>query len=426
MEALMNGTMIRDNHYDVAILGAGYAGLMAALHLRGTRGKPLRVALVNADDHFVERARLQETVARPVAARIPSIAALVAGTGIDFIQGRVASFDADTRRVGVVTEAGLRVIAFDRAVYALGSRTDVEAVPGVEIHAYRLDAGDDPRAAAALRARLNDHAARPLCVIIVGGGVTAIEAAGEIKAHAPQTEVTMISRSRCGAFKGAKVQLALRAELYRLGVSMMEHETVTEVQAGGVMTTSGRMIAADVTVWCGGLRSGPLARMAGLATDPSGRIFTDPQLRSITHPHVFAVGDAAHPVAPTGAPYRMSVLAALTSGAYVAEVIANAMADAQNEQVHRPFSFSTFGQGVAVGRSGIGFPAFPDDRQRWFVIGGRSGFHLRNLFVWFSTYILKNERKHPGFFSFIWSGQRRVSWQRANDAMQRLRPAQQA
>src|SRR6266571_5294744 len=97
--------------------------------------------------------------------------------------------------------------------------------------------------------------------------------------------------------------------------------------------------AGAATVWAGGLRAGPLARAAGLATDPRGRIFTDPQLRSISHPHIFAVGDAAHPIAPTGAPYRMSVLAALTSGAYAAEAIL----DAQGPQGHRPFSFSTFG-----------------------------------------------------------------------------------
>src|ERR1041385_2663177 len=94
MEAIMNGTMIRDSHYDVAILGAGYAGLMAALHRGGSRQKPLRVALVNAEDHFVERARLQESIVRPVAPRIPSIAALVAGTGTDFIQGQIASLAA--------------------------------------------------------------------------------------------------------------------------------------------------------------------------------------------------------------------------------------------------------------------------------------------------------------------------------------------
>ncbi len=418
----MNGTMIRDSQYDVAILGAGYAGLMAALHLGGSRRKPLRIALVNADDQFVERARLQESVARPVAPRIPSIATLVAGTGIEFIQGQVASLDANARRVDVATASGQRGITFDRAIYALGSRTDVEAVPGIKEHAYRLDAGEGSRSAAALRARLNENAGRPLRIVVVGGGVTAIEAAGEIKARAPQIEVAMISRSRCAAFKGPRIEHALRTELDRLGIAIIDHETVAEVQAGGIVTAAGRTIMADVIVWSGGLRSGPLARDAGLATDPRGRVFTDPQLRSISHPHIFAVGDAAHPIAPTGAPYRMSVLAALTSGAYVAEVIN----DAQNRKDHRPFSFSTFGQGIAVGRSGIGFPAFPDDQHRWFVIGGRTGFHTRNLFVWFSTYLLKNERKHPGFFSWIWSGQRRVSWQRANDAMQRLSPVQPA
>src|SRR5258705_13362180 len=115
-------------------------------------------------------------------------------------------------------------------------------------------------------------------------------------------------------------------------------------------------------------------------------------LRSISHPYIFAVGDAAHPIAPTGAPYRMSVLAALTSGAYVADLIL----DAGNPNEQRPFSFSTYGQGIAIGRSGVGFLAFPDDRQRFFMIGGRSGYHMRNLFVWFSTYLLKLERKHPG------------------------------
>jgi NADH dehydrogenase len=35
--------------YDVAILGAGYAGLMAALRLGG-KSKTLRVVLINASD----------------------------------------------------------------------------------------------------------------------------------------------------------------------------------------------------------------------------------------------------------------------------------------------------------------------------------------------------------------------------------------
>jgi NADH:ubiquinone reductase (H+-translocating) len=67
--------------YDVVILGAGYAGLMAALRLSRKRRK-LRIALVSASDRFLERVRLQESIVAPVAARIPSISAFLAGTNI--------------------------------------------------------------------------------------------------------------------------------------------------------------------------------------------------------------------------------------------------------------------------------------------------------------------------------------------------------
>jgi NADH dehydrogenase FAD-containing subunit len=69
------------------------------------------------------------------------------------------------------------------------------------------------------------------------------------------------------------------------------------------------------------LRRAPLARTAGIATDPQGRIFVDPHPRSISHPRIHAVGDAAHPIAPTGAPYRISAFAALISGAYAAGAV---------------------------------------------------------------------------------------------------------
>ena len=79
-------TITKPNRYDVVILGAGYAGLMAALRFGRAKVKVGRVAL-NADDHFVERIRLQETIAQPIASRIPTIRSLLVGT-VDFIRGR--------------------------------------------------------------------------------------------------------------------------------------------------------------------------------------------------------------------------------------------------------------------------------------------------------------------------------------------------
>jgi NADH dehydrogenase FAD-containing subunit len=256
------------------------------------------------------------------------------------------------------------------------------------------------RAVAALRARLEQDAGRVLRVVVVGGHETAIEAAGEIKTRWPAAEVTLMSRSRCADFKGERVAQAIRAALARLQVRLLDES-----------------IPCDVCVWSGGLRAPSIARQAGVSTDPQGRLWVDPGLRSISHPHVIAIGDAARPMAPTGARYRMSAYAALVSGAYAADAIL----DEANGRQPRPFSFSAYGQGVAIGRVGVGFATFPDDTQSRFLITGRTGYHLRNVFVRFLVVLIKMERKFPGLFFTI--GRKRVSWQRAKEAMRAAQAA---
>jgi len=372
---------------------------------------------VNGSDQFIERVRLQESISGPVAPRIPSIAALLAGTGIEFVRGNVVALDPGRRRIRIAGGASEREIAFDRAVYALGSHIDVGGIPGAQEHAYRLEASDGPRSVAALRARLEQNGNRAIRVVVVGGHETGIEAAAEIKAHWPAADVTMLARSRCAGFKGARVEHAIRAALERLDVKLIDGQTVAEVRAGDILTSSNETIPCDVCVWSGGLRAPAIARQAGLATDPQGRIWVDPGLRSVSHPHIMAVGDAAHPMAPTGADYRMSAYAALVSGAYAADAIL----EEESGRQPRPFSFSAYGQGVAIGRVGVGFATFPDDKRALFLITGRTGYHLRNIFVRFLVVLIKMERKYPGLFFTV--GRKRVSWQQAQEAMRTAQAA---
>lgn len=395
--------------YDVAVMGAGYAGLMAVLRLARSRDRP-RVVLIGASDRFVERVRLQECLVTEVAPRISSISSFLAGTAIDFICGRIVSLEAARRRIVVVAGHRELEIAFDHAIYALGSSIDTDSVSGVADYAYRLEIGDGPRSAVALRARMEATNGQPVRVVIVGGAETGVEIAAEIKSACPRAEVTMISRSRCGGFKGPRVERVVRSELTSLGVRLLDAEIVAEVRRSQVVTSSGPSIPHDVSIWSGGLRSADVARRASVAVDVENRLLVDANLRSVSHPHILVVGDAAHPVAPTGAPYRLSAFTALASGAYAADAI---LAQSDGRQ-SRPFSFSTFGQGIALGLRGVGFFTYPDDEQRLFIVTGKLARRIRNV-VWLVVAVLKLERSLPGFF--FWPGRRRVSWQQANAAM---------
>src|SRR5260370_40673147 len=125
----MDPTTVNDNSltYDVAILGAGYAGLMAALRL-GRSDKSLRIVLINASEQFLERVRLQESIVTEVTPRIPSISAFLAGSNIEFICGTFIWLDAERRRIRLASNVQEREITFDEAIYARGSRGEVEGV----------------------------------------------------------------------------------------------------------------------------------------------------------------------------------------------------------------------------------------------------------------------------------------------------------
>src|SRR3954451_9676473 len=98
---------------NIVILGAGYAGMAAAVQLAARKAS---VTLVNSGDRFTERLRLpMVATGQPVAdLRIPS---LFPGA---FEQGWVTSIDLGQRTVSLED----RKINFDILVYALGSAPD--------------------------------------------------------------------------------------------------------------------------------------------------------------------------------------------------------------------------------------------------------------------------------------------------------------
>src|SRR4051812_3127071 len=131
----------------VVVLGAGYGGLLAAVRLAG-KSPQAEVTLVNQSDVFVERVRLHQYAANQ-AVRQRKLVDVLAGTRVQVVCGTVERIDLAARRVLL----GRGALAYEYLVYALGSVTDLDAVPGARDHTYSIKASGE-RSAEDLRTLL--------------------------------------------------------------------------------------------------------------------------------------------------------------------------------------------------------------------------------------------------------------------------------
>ncbi|GAA2372220.1 NAD(P)/FAD-dependent oxidoreductase [Streptomyces cuspidosporus] len=353
------GTGTAGAHH-VVILGAGYAGMSAAVQLaaRAERRGGVEVTVVNARERFTERMRLHMTATGQRLAEL-SVPELLEGTGARFVRGWVTAVDAEARTVRIDDD---RVLRYDTLVYGLGSVADTAAVPGAPDHAYTLDSAQDAEVLADRLARLGGGT-----VVVGGSGLTGVEAAAEIAERHPELDVVLLGREEPGAAMNAKAGAYLRAALGRLGVAVRGGVEVVKVLPDAVELAGGESVAADVVVWVGATRVSPLAAAAGLEVDGRGRIVTDAALRSVSHPQVYAVGDAAAIRQGYGVMHG-TCQGGMPTGVHAALSILRELRGRRP----KPFRFGYYHTPVSLGRDDavVQF-THPDDSPRRMCLTGR-------------------------------------------------------
>jgi NADH dehydrogenase FAD-containing subunit len=132
----------------------------------------------------------------------------------------------------------------------------------------------------------------------------------------------------------------------RLGIEVHEHAAVTAVTADGVTTADGRTVPAAVTVWTTGFAVHPIARATTLEVTDRGQIVVDSTMRSVSHPDVYAVGDAALAIGPNDKPLRMSCASGVPMAWQAADAIAARLTGTKVPHV----SIRYYQQCVSLGR----------------------------------------------------------------------------
>ncbi|HYX31806.1 MAG TPA: FAD-dependent oxidoreductase [Oligoflexus sp.] len=363
----------------IVIAGGGYAGLFAAARLRKYSG--MNVVLIDAHDHFVQRVRLHEYLA---GGSMPKLAyrELLASHGLDFIQGRIQSIQPDQQTLILEAAEGARIVRYDWLLYGLGSRTKRwDHIPGLNEWAQTLDAGPQLDRT---RQRLQELPAGE-SVVIMGAGLTGLEAATEIKEAHPHLAVTLVNAGRAFPGYAPGAEQEIRNVLRRLDIRLMEGRQVTRVEAARIHCDDGSSMPCAVAIHCMGLEVSSLARDAGIRTAANGQIQVDPYLRSLSHPNILAVGDAAELDAASCPAPRMSCAAACPMGTYAADTLHRL----QSGQKLLPFRFGFTGRCVSLGRRAavVQLVNALDQPRRWFFRG--------RLAVWIKEMICRGTVQVP-------------------------------
>ncbi|MCX4748069.1 FAD-dependent oxidoreductase [Kitasatospora sp. NBC_01287] len=304
----------------IVVLGAGYTGAVAAGRLaKRLHREDVAITLVNPEPDFVERVRLHQLAAGQDLAPRP-FSEMFAGTGVELKLAKVTTVDVDRKTVTLTAVDGpaREELQYDTVLYALGSGWNDEGVPGNAEHVHEVSSR---RGALRLRERLATlDAGRP--VVVVGGGLTGLEAATEIAEARPDLDVALAARGALGDWLSEKGRAHLRKVVDELGVKVHEHTEVSAVAVDDVTAADGTTIPAEVTVWTAGFAVHPIARATAMELTDHGQIVVDSTMRSVSHPDVYAVGDAAMAIGPGGKPLRMSCASGVPMAWQAADAIA--------------------------------------------------------------------------------------------------------
>ncbi len=386
----------------VIVIGGGYAGVLAANHLR--LNENVDITLVNPRAQFVERIRLHQLVTGTDDAVVDY--AEILGDGIDLKVDSVTRIDAPGRRIEL---AGGGELTYDYLIYAIGSHGAAPVVPGAAEFGYPISELEQ-----AQQLKKAFHAAgadAPMTVI--GAGPTGLEVAAEFAEEGRR--VTLVCGGVLGPYLHARGRRAAAKRLTRLGVTIIDGpgSTATEVRPDAVVLADGRTIASTVTVWTAGFGVPDLAASSGLSTDAAGRLVTDETLTSIDDPHIVAAGDAA---APSNVPLRMSCQAAIPLGAQAANTVLSRIAGTEPKRLNQAFT----GQCISLGRTGglVQLARF-DDTVIPLHIGGRTAAKIKEAVCKGTVTFLQREARKPGSYFWLKGGKRE---QQLAAAAQPVRP----
>jgi NADH dehydrogenase len=382
----------------IVIIGGGFAGVECAKRLR-SRLSPAQcdIVLFDRENHMVFHPLLPEVAGGSINPDAVGASLRQMLRSVRCRTEAVTNIDLAGRAVEYHTHEGhINQLPFDHVVIACGRSVNLGIVPGMADHAFPLKTVGD---AMTLRAHVLQQLEKAdvcddmerrrwyLSFVIVGGGFSGVEAAGEIndlvrgsrrffsRFTEDEISVTLI---HAGDQILPEISPSLRAfaatKMTRAGVTLLLDATVQSATPDGVSLKDGRNVPGGTVVCTIGTTPSPLVERLDVAKH-AGRLLTRPDMRLRDLPHAWALGDCASVVnAEDGRESPPTGQFAVRQGRQAAQNIVRVL----RGQPTRPFRFRALGQFCAIGGERAVAELF--------------GFRMSGVLAWLlwrSVYLLK-------------------------------------
>ena len=353
----------------IVIIGGGFAGVKCAKTLfNRLRGEEYQIVLFNSENYMVFQPLLAEvvgasinpdSVAVSLRQMLPGVLCRTEDINKINLANNTVEYEGSESKVGVMS--------YDHLVIASGSVVNLGAIPGMADHTFPLkNVGD----AIALRYHImrqmenaevcDDAELRSwyLSFIVIGGGFSGVEVAGEINDLVRETQkfyknispddisVTVIhSRDQLLPEVSAKLRDFTKVKMEDAGIKIVLNTRVSFVTPQGVGVSGNRIIQGATAVsTIGNAISQFLARLD--VPKEGGRILTEADMRVKGCDNVWAIGDCAHIVNSfDGNPSPPTGQFAERQGSQAANNILLVL----NDKKTNPFYFKPIGQLCAIG-----------------------------------------------------------------------------
>ncbi|TDF98968.1 NAD(P)/FAD-dependent oxidoreductase [Paenibacillus piri] len=292
----------------LVILGGGYGGLTVAKELL-EKELPSDTVLVLVDRMPYQGLKTEYyalasgTVAdKEIRVQFPVDPRLI------LKYGEVTAVDPDKKLILFENEEPL---SYDWLVIALGCVDKYHNIIGAEQYSHSIQTMSSTRKTFQ---SVNDTAPYGQ-VTIIGGGLSGVEMASELRESRPDLNIRILDRgpSVLSSFP-SKVQAYVREWMVEHDIEMRSHICLTRLESG-ILYNDQEIIHTNVTIWTAGIQPSPIVQQLQLSKDNQGRVILNDYHQVEAYPDIYVVGDCA------SLQFSPSAQAAEGQGKQVAEVI---------------------------------------------------------------------------------------------------------